>query len=105
MAGHSGDGRNVKPTDNIDPLLDGPANVGGISAQRLRQFIERIERLEEDRRAIAEDIKEVKAEAKGSGFDTKVIAFLIRERRKDKDDVDEFNTLVDTYKRALGMSL
>jgi uncharacterized protein (UPF0335 family) len=77
--------------------------VGGIAGERLRSFIERIERLEEEKRTLAEDIKEVFAEAKGSGFDTKIMRQIIRIRRMDKDDLDEQETLLDIYKRALGM--
>ncbi len=78
-------------------------DVGGIAGERLRSFIERIERLEEEKRTLAEDIKEVYAEAKGNGFDTKIMRQLIRIRRMDKDDLDEQETLLDVYKRALGM--
>ncbi len=78
-------------------------DVGGIAGERLRSFIERIERLEEEKRTLAEDIKEVFAEAKGSGFDTKIMRQIIRIRRMDKDDLDEQETLLDLYKRALGM--
>ncbi len=78
-------------------------DVGGIAGERLKSLIERIERLEEERRALAADIKEVYAEAKGSGFDTKIMRQLIRLRRMDKDDLDEQETLLDIYKRALGM--
>jgi len=78
-------------------------DVGGIAGERLRSFIERIERLEEEKRTLADDIKEVYAEAKGSGFDTKIMRQIIRIRRMDKDDVDEQETLLDIYKRALGM--
>lgn len=78
-------------------------DVGGIAGERLRSFIERIERLEEEKRTLAEDIKEVFAEAKGSGFDTKIMRQIIKERRMDKDDLDEQETLLDIYKRALGM--
>ena len=77
--------------------------VGGIAGERLRAFVERIERLEEEKRTLAADIKEVYAEAKGSGFDTKIMRQIIRLRRMDKDDVDEQETLLDIYKRALGM--
>ncbi|HVB15845.1 MAG TPA: GapR family DNA-binding domain-containing protein [Stellaceae bacterium] len=77
--------------------------VGGIAGERLRSLIERIERLEEEKRTLAEDIKEVFAEAKGSGFDTKIMRQIIRIRRMDKDDLDEQETLLDIYKRALGM--
>ncbi len=78
-------------------------DVGGIAGERLRSFIERIERLEEERRTLGADIKEVYAEAKGAGFDTKIMRQLIRLRRMDKDDLDEQETLLDIYKRALGM--
>jgi uncharacterized protein (UPF0335 family) len=78
-------------------------DVGGIAGERLRSFIERIERLEEEKRTLAADIKEVYAEAKGTGFDTKTMRQIIRIRRMDKDDVDEQETLLDIYKRALGM--
>lgn len=78
-------------------------DVGGIAGDRLRSFIERIERLTEEKRSIADDIKEVFAEAKGSGFDVPTMRMLIKERRMDKDDLDEQEALLDTYRRALGM--
>jgi uncharacterized protein (UPF0335 family) len=78
-------------------------DVAGIAGERLKSFIERIERLEEEKKALAEDIKEVFAEAKGNGFDTKIMRQVIRLRRMDKDDLDEQETLLDIYKRALGM--
>jgi uncharacterized protein (UPF0335 family) len=78
-------------------------DIGGIAGERLRSFIERIERLEEEKRTLAADIKEVYAEAKGSGFDAKIMRQLIRLRRMDKDDLDEQESLLDVYKRALGM--
>ena len=79
------------------------ADVAGVAGDRLKSFIERIERLEEEKRALAEDIKEVYAEAKGTGFDTKIMRQLIKIRKMDKDDLDEQETLLDVYKRALGM--
>lgn len=79
------------------------ADVGGIAADRLKSFIERIERLEEEKKALADDIKEVFAEAKGTGFDVKIMRQVIRLRRMDKDDVSEQETLLDLYRRALGM--
>jgi uncharacterized protein (UPF0335 family) len=78
-------------------------DVGGIAGDRLKSFIERIERLEEERRTLAADIKEVYAEAKGTGFDTKIMRQVIRLRRMDKDDLDEQETLLQIYRRALGM--
>ncbi len=79
------------------------ADVSGVAGDRLKSFIERIERLEEERQAIGADIKEVFAEAKGNGFDTKIMRQLIKERRMDKDDLDEQETLLDVYRRAIGM--
>ena len=78
-------------------------DIGGIAGDRLKSFIERIERLEEEKRALAEDIKEVFSEAKGVGFDVKTMRQLIRLRRMDQEDLDEQEALLDTYKRALGM--
>jgi uncharacterized protein (UPF0335 family) len=78
-------------------------DVGGIAGERLKSFIERIERLEEEKRALGEDIKEVYAEAKGTGFDTKIMRQIIRIRKRDQDELDEEETLLDVYKRALGM--
>jgi uncharacterized protein (UPF0335 family) len=78
-------------------------DVGGIAGERLRACIERIERLEADTRTLAADRKEVYAEAKGNGFDAKIMRQLIRLRRMDKDDLDEQESLLDVYKRALGM--
>jgi uncharacterized protein (UPF0335 family) len=78
-------------------------DVGGIAGERLKSFIERIERLEEEKKALAEDIKEVFAEAKGAGFDVKTMRQVLKLRRMDKDDADEQEALLDTYLRALGM--
>ena len=78
-------------------------DVGGIAGDRLKSFIERIERLEEEKRSLSEDIKEVYTEAKGTGFDIAIMRKLIAERRRDKDAVDEEATLLDIYRRALGM--
>jgi uncharacterized protein (UPF0335 family) len=78
-------------------------DVGGIAGDRLKSFIERIERLEEEKRALALDIKEVYAEAKGTGFDTKIMRQIISLRRRDQDDLDEEESLLEVYKRALGM--
>jgi uncharacterized protein (UPF0335 family) len=77
--------------------------TGGIAADRLRSLIERIERLEEERKALAGDIKDIYAEAKGAGFDVKVIRQIIRIRSQEPADVEEQETLLDVYRRALGM--
>jgi uncharacterized protein (UPF0335 family) len=79
------------------------ADVGGIAGERLKSFIERIERLEEERRTLGEDIKEVYAEAKGTGFEPRIMRQLIKIRKMDKDEHDEQESLLDLYKRALGM--
>ncbi|MGA3305008.1 MAG: DUF2312 domain-containing protein [Stellaceae bacterium] len=78
-------------------------NVGGIAGDRLRSFIERIERLEEEKRALGEDIKEVYAEAKSAGFDPPTLRQIVRIRKMDQDDRDEKQALLDTYMNALGM--
>ena len=79
-------------------------DVGGIAVERLKSFIERIERLEEERRALSGDIKEVYAEAKGTGFEPKIMRQIVKIRRMDKEEVDEEESLLDLYKRALGMT-
>ena len=77
--------------------------TGGIAADRLRSIVERIERLEEERKALANDIKDIYAEAKSAGFDVKVLRQLITTRRKQASEVEEQETLLDVYRRALGM--
>jgi uncharacterized protein (UPF0335 family) len=79
------------------------AQWGNIAADRLRSLIERIERLEEERKALAGDIKDIYSEAKSAGFDTKVIRQLIRIRKQEPAEVEEQETLLDVYRRALGM--
>ena len=85
-----------------EAVEDGP-EVGGIAADRLRSIIERIERLEEERKALGSDIKDIYSEAKSAGFDPKIIRTLISLRKKEPADVEEADTLLDLYKRALGM--
>ncbi|HYZ31212.1 MAG TPA: DUF2312 domain-containing protein [Crenalkalicoccus sp.] len=77
--------------------------VGGIAADRLRSIVERIERLEEERRSLAGDIKDIYAEAKSAGFEVKVVRQIIALRRKEPAEVEEQETLLDLYRRALGM--
>jgi uncharacterized protein (UPF0335 family) len=76
---------------------------GGIAADRLRSIVERIERLEEERRALGDDIKDIKAEAKSAGFDVAVLNALLKLRKKEAAEVEEQETLLDLYRRALGM--
>lgn len=79
------------------------AVAGGIAADRLRSIIERVERLEEERKALGNDIKDIYAEAKSGGFDVKVVRQVIALRRKEPAEVEEQETLLDLYRRALGM--
>ena len=93
------------PDDALDNLGrdDNKAEAGGIAADRLRSLIERIERLEEERKALGSDIKDIYAEAKSAGFDVKVIRQIIRIRKQEPAEVEEQESLLDVYRRALGM--
>lgn len=73
------------------------------SNDQLRLFIERIERLEEEKKGIADDIKDVYLEAKSQGFDAKIMRIIVRERKMDKNARAERDALIETYKAALGM--
>jgi uncharacterized protein (UPF0335 family) len=88
-------------------LEPGPANAATTdsAAARLKSFIERIERLEEEKKGIADDIKEVYAEAKGAGFEVKVMRQIIRLRKMEADARREQEELLDLYMRALGMAV
>jgi uncharacterized protein (UPF0335 family) len=77
--------------------------TGGIAADRLRSLVDRIERLEEERKPLGSDIRDIYAEAKSAGFDIKVLRQLIRVRKQEPADVEEQETLLDVYRRALGM--
>ena len=79
------------------------AETGGIAADRLRQFIERIERLEEEKKALSADVRDTYSEAKAVGFDPKVMREVMRLRKMDKDDKAERDALLDTYMHAVGM--
>lgn len=79
------------------------AAVGGIAADRLRSIIERVERLEEERKALSGDIKDIFTEAKSAGFNVKVIRQIIRLRKQEPAEVEEQETLLDIYRRALGL--
>lgn len=77
--------------------------VGGIAVDRLRSLIERIERLEEEKAAIASDIRDIFAEAKSAGFDVKIIKAIIKIRKMSNQDRDEQEYLLELYKKALDM--
>ncbi|HWJ72773.1 DUF2312 domain-containing protein [Mesorhizobium sp. BR1-1-16] len=78
-------------------------DVQGVAAAQLRSIVERIERLEEEKKAIADDIKDVYGEAKGNGYDTKVLRTIIRLRKQDASEREEQDAILDLYKQALGM--
>ncbi len=78
-------------------------DVGGITAEQLKAYIERVERLEEEKAAIAADVREVYAEAKANGFDVKIMRQVIRLRKMDEQDRTEQEALLDLYLRAMGM--
>ena len=79
-------------------------DIGGITADQLRSYIERIERLEEERAGLSADIRDVFAEAKANGFDVKIMRQVIRIRKMDKSERDEQESLLDLYLHALGMA-
>ena len=74
-----------------------------VSAEQLRQFIERVERLEEEKKGFADDIKDVYSEAKATGFDTKTMKAIVRLRKMEKHHRDEADALLETYRQALGL--
>lgn len=75
-----------------------------IAADRLRSVVERVERLEEERKALSSDIKDIYSEAKSAGFDVPVLRQLIRIRKQEPAQVEDQEMLLDLYRRALGMS-
>lgn len=77
------------------------AEVGGIAADRLKSLIERVERLEEEKKGIASDIRDIFAEAKSAGFDVKIMRIVLKLRKMNAADRDEQEALTDTYRRAL----
>ena len=76
---------------------------GNVAADQLRRFIERIERLEEEKKGIADDVKDVYAEAKSTGYDTRTMRSIVRLRRMEKHARDEADALLETYRNALGL--
>ena len=84
-------------------MSDRQTQPGGIAAGQLRSFVERIERLEEEKKALSEDIKDVFGEAKATGFDTKVLRQVVALRRQDTAERQEQEALLDLYLHALGM--
>lgn len=93
-----------KPPMKADPDFDQAADGAyRVTASELRQFVERFERLEAEKKELSDKQKEVMAEAKGRGYDTKVIRKIIALRKRDKDDIAEEEAVLEMYKEALGM--
>ena len=82
---------------------DPETRAGGVAADRLRSIVERVERLEEEKKALSADIKDIFTEAKSAGFDIKALRTLIALRRKEPSEVEEQDALVTLYRQALGM--
>lgn len=93
---------NTEETPGVGHNSEGDA-VQEFAADRLRSFIERVERLEEEKAALATDIREVYSEAKATGFDTKIMRIIIKLRKMDKSDREAQDHLVELYCRALDL--
>ena len=93
----------IAAVQTSDETQKGETQAGGIAADRLRSLVDRIERLEEERKALGNDIKDIYSEAKSAGFDVKVLRQLIRIRKQEPAEIEEQETLLDVYRRALGM--
>jgi len=93
------------PSDSPSTAINGAAaaQTGGVSKGQLKSVIERIERLEEEKAAIAADIRDLYAEAKANGFDTKVLRQVVKIRKMDQNERQEQESLLDVYLHALGM--
>lgn len=96
-------GHNNELADYVEKVCDPTSNVGGIATDRLQSIVERVERLEEERKALSSDIKDIFSEAKSAGFDVPTLRQIIRLRKKDPSEIEEQETLLDIYKKALGM--
>ncbi len=79
------------------------ADTGGVAADQLRAFVERIERLEEEKKAISDDVKDVYGEAKAMGFDVKILRQVVRLRKQEPHEREEQEAILDLYLHALGM--
>ena len=90
----------AETSETAEPIA---GRAGGVAGDILRAYVERIERLEEEKKTLAADIREVYAEAKGNGYDPKILRKLIALRRMDQTDRREQEELLDVYRRAIGM--
>lgn len=84
-------------------MKEGHNRAGGVAVDQLRSILERVERLEEEKAGIAADIRDVFAEAKGNGFDVKAIRTILKMRKKEPEEREEEETILETYMNALGM--
>jgi uncharacterized protein (UPF0335 family) len=92
------------PPPSIESGAGNPMSDGNVAADQLRLFIERIERLEEEKKGMQDDIKDVYLEAKSQGYDPKTMRTIVRLRKMEKNARDEAEALLETYKAALGLS-
>lgn len=99
----SGIGHNSSAEDDTFAVSDEQLGAANATAEQLRLFIERIERLEEEKKGVADDIKDTYSEAKSQGFDPKIMRQIIRLRKMEPHDRQEMQAVLDTYKAALGM--
>jgi uncharacterized protein (UPF0335 family) len=93
----------MSAAENPRAASGGNSQVGGIAADRLRSIVERVERLEEERKALGSDIKDIFAEAKSAGFDVKTVRGILRDRKMGPAVLEEQETLRDLYRRALDL--
>jgi uncharacterized protein (UPF0335 family) len=100
LIGRGGDGRSLSKKDNSS---DGEFQTESVAADQLKSFVERLERLEEEKKSISDDIKEVYSEAKGNGFDTKVLRKLVSIRKRDAEERQEEEAILELYMHAMGM--
>ncbi|MFV0626798.1 MAG: DUF2312 domain-containing protein [Alphaproteobacteria bacterium] len=82
-------------------MTETTAEVGGIAVDRLKSLIERVERLEEEKKALSSDVRDIFAEAKSAGFDVKIMRMILKLRKMNAADRDEQEFLLDTYRKAL----
>lgn len=97
-------GHNSGEADDIMEVSDADLKAGNVAADQLRLFIERIERLEEEKKGMADDIRDVYSEAKSQGYDAKIMRQIVRLRKMETEDRQEAEAILDTYKSALGMA-
>jgi uncharacterized protein (UPF0335 family) len=95
----------IRPFHEVPEAMAVNSSPANFAKDQLRSIVERIERLEEEKAALSEDIKEVYAEAKGNGFDTKVLRTVVRLRKQDSNERAEQEAVLDLYMHALGMAV